>query len=137
MQEDIDEELGNLSNLGWVHKYYHMLYPDKIDDFHSHHFQSFYLIKLLEKPLKADGRYVLAGQYIKLAKHYKMRMNDFTGVLMELFGPLHKYWRVGTTSGTQSYWPLMLKEGYVSVGWPALGNLNTIDNLTTGEAKKL
>lgn len=138
LQEDIDKELGNLSNLGWVHKYYHMLYPDKIDDFHSYHFQSFYLIKMLEKPIKSEGRYALAGQYMRLANQFKMRVNEFTGVLLELFGPLHRYWRVGTTrnSDKQSYWSLMLKGGYVAIGWPAIGDLHTIEDQTISETKE-
>lgn len=136
LQEDIDKELATFGNLGWVHKYFHMIYPDKIDDFHSVDYQNFYLIKMLEKPVKADGRYALAGQYMRLANQSKMRVNYFTTLLMELFGPLHNYWRVGTTDDTQSYWQQMLQEGYVSIGWPALGDLQKIYNLSTKEAKE-
>ena len=135
LQEKIDKELDNLGNLGWVHKYYHMIFPDKIDDFHSVDFQNFYLIKMLEKPIKPDGRYALAGQYMRLSNQVDMRMNYFTAVLMELFGPLHSYWRLGTTDENQSYWPQMLEGGYVSIGWPNLGDLNQLENMNNKEAK--
>ena len=136
LQVDIDKELGNFGNLGWVHKYFHMLYPEKIDAFHSVDWQNFYLIKMLEKPIKSDGRYALAGQYVRFAKQANMSINNFTAVLMEYFGPLHNYWRVGTTDDTQSYWPEMLQKGYVSIGWPALGDLHQLDSLSGKEAKE-
>ncbi|QGT99477.1 ATPase AAA [Candidatus Syntrophocurvum alkaliphilum] len=136
LQEKIDKELDNLGNLGWVHKYYHMIYPDKIDDFHSVEWQNFYLIKMHEKPLKPYGRYALAGQYMRLATQLNMPINYFTGVLMKLFGSPHNYWRIGTTDDSQSYWAQMLKDGYVSIGWPKLGDLNNLENMSNKEAKE-
>ncbi len=35
-----------------------------------------------------------------------------------------KYWRVGTTNGTTSYWNVMLQNKYVSMGWAQLGDLS-------------
>jgi len=136
LQANIDKKLENFGNLGWVHKYFHMLYPEKIDAFHSIDWQNFYLIKMLEKPIKSDGRYALAGQYVRFAKQANMSVNNFTVVLKEYFGPLHNYWRVGTTGDTQSYWPEMLQKGYVSIGWPVLGDLHQLDNLSVKEAKE-
>ena len=86
LQSDIDSKLANFGSLGWVHKYYHMLFPEKIDDFHSIDWQIFYLIKMQEKPIKPDGRYALAWHYIKLAKLAKMTVSHLTAVLKELFG---------------------------------------------------
>lgn len=137
LQENIDKELDNLGNLGWAHKYFHMIFPDKIDDFHSVEFQNFYLIKMLQKPIKPDARYALAGQYMKLSNQFNMKVSCFTGLLMELFGPLHNYWRVGTTEDNQSYWPQMLQGGYVSIGWGNLGDLNKLENMNNKEAKEL
>jgi len=135
LQEDIDRELGSFGNLGWVHKYYHMLYPEKIDDFHSVDWQNFYLIKLQEKPTKPDGRYALAGQYIRLARQAKMSINHFTTTLTTHFGPLQNYWRIGTTDDTHSYWEEMYNNGYVSIGWPALGDLRRFDTYNYTETK--
>ncbi|RQD75866.1 MAG: AAA family ATPase [Candidatus Syntrophonatronum acetioxidans] len=136
LQENIDKELDNLGNLGWAHKYFHMIFPDKIDDFHSVEFQNFYLIKMEEKPIKPDARYALAGQYMKLSNQFNMQATCFTGVLMELFGPLHNYWRVGTTEDNQSYWPQMHQGGYVSMGWGNLGDLNKLENMSNKEARE-
>lgn len=136
LQEDLDKELGNIRNLGWVHKYFHMLFPEKIDDYHSIEYQTFYLIKMIEKPIKTDGRYALGGQFMRQAKEVNMPINWYTQVLFEVFGPLHNYWRVGTTDDKQSYWPEMRKNGYVSIGWPNLGDLHQFDALSYGEAKE-
>ncbi len=59
LQTVIDNKLDKYGTLGWVHKYYHMLFPRKIDNFHSIDWQLFYLIKMQEKPIKPDGRYAL------------------------------------------------------------------------------
>lgn len=135
LQEYIDEELEGLGNLGWVHKYFHMLFPDKIDDYHSVEWQKFYLIKMQKKPLSFEGRYVLGGQVIQQAKEAKMPVNWYTKVLYEIFGDLHNYWRIGTTDDTQSYWNEMLHNGYVSIGWPKLGDLRKFQDLTDAELK--
>ncbi len=136
LQTEIDNKLDKYGTLGWVHKYYHMLFPGKIDDFHSIDWQLFYLIKMQEKPIKPDGRYALAWHYIKLAKLAKMHINHLTTGLNELFGSPHSYWRVGTTDEKQSYWSEMLQNGYVAIGWPALGDLRSLDDLSTKETKE-
>jgi GTPase subunit of restriction endonuclease len=135
LQEDIDRELDGLGNLGWVHKYFHMLFPDKIDDFHSVEWQKFYLIKMQENPLKSDGRYALGGQFIQLAKLENMPINWYTQMLYEIYGPLHNYWRIGTTDDTKSYWNEMLKNGYVSIGWPKLGDICQFQDLNDAELR--
>ena len=122
LQDDIDRELDYFGNLGWVHKYYHMLYPEKIGNYHSIDWQVFYLIKMQEKPIKSDGRYALDGQYMRAAKKVNMIIIHFTAALAQCYGPPHNYWRVGTTTtdGKHSYWTEMYQNGYVCVGWPAL-----------------
>jgi 5-methylcytosine-specific restriction protein B len=134
VQEEIDQELGSFGNLGWVHKYFHMLFPDKIDAFHSVDFQKFYLQKLYIKP--PDGRYVLSGQYIRLSQESKLLSGYLYKVLMRLFGPIHRYWRIGTTDDDKSYWNEMLQNGYASIGWPSLGNLRELDNKNDTSAKE-
>lgn len=135
LQDDIDTKLGTFGNLGWVHKYFHMLFPAKIDDFHSVDWQKFYLIKMQEKPIKLDGRYALAAQYMRLAKQANLWVSNFTAALTVYYGALHNYWRVGTTDDTQSYWSEMFQSGYVSIGWSELGDLKKLDDLDYSEAK--
>lgn len=138
LQQDLTEELGTLGDTAWVHKYYHMLFPNRIGDFHAPNFQRFYLIKLLEMPIKEDGRYALEGQYLRMAKGLSMPLQHFTDVIYEMFGPVHSYWRIGTrtSDGDKSYWDDMKGNGYVSVGWPDLGDLDRLDYSTDTKARE-
>jgi 5-methylcytosine-specific restriction protein B len=105
LQSDIDEQLENYGNLGWVHKYFHMLFPERIDDYHSIDFQKFYLIKMREKPIKPDGRYALAGQFMRQANKASIPISHFTDIIFAIFGSVHNYWRIGTSDGKKSFWP--------------------------------
>jgi len=69
LQEDLDRVLiENMSNLGWVHKYYHMLYPEKIDAFHSTKWQKHTLICCHIKPIDDSKLYIMSGQYMEIVK---------------------------------------------------------------------
>lgn len=137
LQKALEENLGALVNWGWVHKYFHMLYPDKIDDYHSPDWQSFYLIKMQQAPLERNARYSVAGQLLRLAKEANLHINSFTTCLRLVFGTPHKYWRVGTTSGVtgQSYWDEMRSNGYISVGWTGLGDMRELDGMSGKDAR--
>lgn len=136
LQDDIDKELGNFGNLAWVHKYFRILYPDRIDDIHSVDWLSSYLIKMHIKPVKIGKRYALAGQYVRLAKQAKMSINHFTATTLSYFGPVHNYWRIETTDDQKSYWSEMQQNGHVAIGWTDLGDLRQFDDLKKSEAKE-
>lgn len=118
-----------ISNTAWGHKYFSMLYPDKLDDFHAPNYQRFYLYKLLQDFSDPDGRYVLAYYYIAIANQLKIPVNSLTGVLYNLFGKPHRYWRVGTSDGSKprNKWDMMRSSECVAIGWPALGDLTSIE----------
>ena len=115
----------DLSTYGWVHKYYHMIHPYAIDDFHSTRWQKHGLICLGIKPM-SDNYYELAGQYISIANECDLQVNYVTAAISEKFGSPVNYFRIGTTTGdsTNSYWDDMKNGGYISIGWPALGDLS-------------
>ncbi len=137
LQQDLEEQLGPLANWGWVHKYYHLLYPGIVDDYHSPDWQSFYLIKMQQAPLDKNARYSNAGRLLRLAGEANLDINSFTTTLRLLFGPPHRYWRIGTTHGGtgQSFWHEMRQNGYISVGWLELGDMSELDGLTNPEAR--
>jgi 5-methylcytosine-specific restriction protein B len=56
LQKELDEKAGKFADSGWGHKYFHILYPDKIDDFHAPYYQIFHLIKLLPVSVIAFGQ---------------------------------------------------------------------------------
>lgn len=136
LQIEFDKQLDfNMNNLGWVHKYYHMIFPDKIDDFHNKDWQKNALIKLHEKPATPEGLYSLAGQIVELAHNLGIPVNQLTQCINEMYGGPHNYIRIGTTTGNKSYWHEMYSEGYVAIGWPELGDLNRFEDVKINQMK--
>ena len=136
LQNELDKNLGQFANTGWVHKYFHMMFPDKIDDFHSEEFQRFYLIKLLQKPVKDQGRYVTAGQYMRLVKSLGVTVGYFSAALKEVFGSPHNYWGINAGDGKNNYWDEMVKNSCIFIGWPELGDLSQLDFTVDSTAKQ-
>lgn len=137
LQKSLESALvSNMSNLGWVHKYYHLLYPAKIDDFHNCNWQRAGLINILERPLQDDKLYVMAGQYMNLANQAGLPINHVTAAIHNLFGGPKEYYRIGTTGNNKSYWSEMRDNGYVSIGWPAVGNLREYDTTERSKMKE-
>ncbi len=128
LQKDMDDVAPDVSNLAWGHKYFSLLFPDKLDDYHNADLQRFHLIKLLQVPPDKPGRYVLAGWYVDLAGQLGLPMNHLTTVLNNRDGRQHRYWRMGTSDGdgNPTFWPVMRDGGYVAIGWPNLGDLTGI-----------
>jgi 5-methylcytosine-specific restriction protein B len=112
------------------------MYPDRLDDYHSPRYQRFHLFKLLQIPpdgvgvldMKA-GRFLCAGRYVRLARALEVPTTSLLAVLNARDSALHRYWRVGTTSGStgESQWEVMRAGSFVSIGWgDALGNLTEV-----------
>ena len=125
LQTDMDSVAPDVSNLAWGHKYFSLLFPDKLDDYHNASLQRFHFIKLLQVPPDKEGRYVLAGWYVDLAGQLGLPMNQLTTVLNARDGRQHRYWRIGTSEDEKNpvFWPAMRDGNYVAVGWPKLGDL--------------
>ena len=50
LQTAMETAAPRLSNAAWAHKYWFLIHPDKLDDFHSPRYQRFHLFKLLQMP---------------------------------------------------------------------------------------
>lgn len=137
LQADLETHLGSLADTAWVHKYYHMMFPNRVDDFHKLEFQQLYLIKLFEKPIQTNGRYVLTGHYIRMARELGIPVTNLTFTLSEIYGSYHSYWRIGTTDDTgKSILKEMFNNGCVSIGWPKLNDLSSLDLSNDKKAKE-
>lgn len=108
----------------YIHKYLHLLYPEKIDDFHNENLQKYQLIKMLQIPPEGGGRYSAAGCYTRISRELHLIVNHLTTALYHLNGSPHSYWRIGTTDSETSYWTKMQIQKYVSIGWPDIGDLS-------------
>ncbi|MBU3101718.1 MULTISPECIES: hypothetical protein [Clostridium] len=69
----------------WVHKYYHMLYPDKIDAFHTTRWQKHALIYSNSKPVQENELYTMSGQLIKIVKQTGLSSSYVMNSMCELF----------------------------------------------------
>lgn len=128
LQEQLDRDAPNVSRLAWGHKYFSLMFPDLIDDFHSPGWQHYHLIKLLQTPPEGEGRYVCAGRFIRLANALSIPVNNLTALLNSFNGQKHAYWRIGTSDGSspKNRWEMMRDGGFVAIGWEGVGDLSDI-----------
>jgi len=125
LQIQMNDAAPDVSDTAWGHKYFSMLFPDKLDDYHVETYQRFHLIKLLQTPPEGDGRYLSAGRYVAIARELGIPLNHLTTMLNRRNGRPYRYWRIGTTLGGQeSRWAMMRDTGCVAIGWADLGNLS-------------
>ncbi len=127
LQTNLDQQAPDTSHLAWGHKYFHLLFPDKLDDFHNQRYQRYHLLKLLQLPALEEGLYVCAGRYVQLTQEFGWPMNHLTYVLNTRNGSPTRYWRIGTRLDEKlSIWPAMRNGGYVAIGWRDVGDLRSI-----------
>ena len=126
LQTQMDQQAGDVSRLAFGHKYFSMLFSEKLDDFHSPKLQRFHLLKLLMSSDGGEGRYVCAGQFARVAKQVGLRMNHFTYTLLVAQGGIHKYWRILVASDVSMVpnWETLKSEESILLGWDKLDDLN-------------
>lgn len=129
LQDQMDELAPDVSRLGWGHKYFSLLFPDKLDDFQSPDWQRFYILKLLQLPPEGNGRYINACRFVPASREVGIPIVNYDTVLNALYGDLHRYWRVGTTGGKiqKNQWPIMRDSDCIAIGWPELGDLSWVE----------
>jgi len=146
LQASMERAAPTLSGDSWAHKYWFLMYPDRLDNYHSPRFQRFHLLKLLQMPPDKTGvldgnagRFLCAGRYIRIAQDLEVPPTSLHTVLNERDSTIHRYWRIGTTAGGngESQWELMREGGFVSIGWAdALGDLTSLLGQQSGPAKR-
>lgn len=135
LQQDMKRVAPTVSNLGWGHKYFSLLYPEKLDDFHNVDYQRFHLIRLLHLPQQDWGRYIAGGRFVAIAGTFNIPMNTLTTLLnvRDGSGP-YNYWRIDMSKDQPRVgWPLMRDGNFVSIGWAKTGDLSAITNDKTGK----
>lgn len=127
LQRNMESVAPDLHRLVWSHKYFSLLYPEKLDDYHSTTYQKFHLIKLLQVP-PGEGHYAVAGRFVAIVAELGWHLNHLTRVLNHRNKDPYRYWRIGTTHGGtgESHWDRMRNGGYVAIGWAELGSLSDV-----------
>jgi 5-methylcytosine-specific restriction protein B len=129
LQKALETQAPDVCGLAWTHKYWSLLFPEKLDDYHNERWQRFNLLRILQIPPVQDGLYVCAGRFVELATKMGWPINHLTSVLNERNGQPVRYWRVGTRLGGgegEFIWTAMRDSEYAAIGWPALGDLSSI-----------
>jgi len=136
-QQDMNSVAPDVSNSAWGHKYFSLLYPEKLDDFHNPDYQRFHLIRLLQLPPHDKGRYIAGGRFVELADVLELPVNTLATLLNVRDGSNpYSYWRIGPSEnerGGREYWPYMQEGNYCAIRWPEAGNLGDITNDTQGQ----
>ena len=129
LQEQLDEVAHDVFDSAWGHKYFHMLFPEKLDDYHNPHWQRYHLIKILQRPPDGNGRYVCGGRYVALSRALDVPVNSFSAILNQLDGNPHRYWRVLARyeHPHRDGWPSMRDGSDVAIGWKKLPDLTTVN----------
>jgi 5-methylcytosine-specific restriction protein B len=125
LQSAIETKAADLCDLAWAHKYFSLLYPKRLDDYHNENYGRFHLIRALQLPPEVKGRYVCAGRFVELARAAGLPIVSLTAVMNSFAHTPYHNWRIGTREGDDgtSFWQQMRDGSYVSVGWPKLGDL--------------
>ncbi|HMN31725.1 MAG TPA: hypothetical protein PKE45_26485, partial [Caldilineaceae bacterium] len=122
LQKGMDEKAPDVSTVAWGHKYFSLLFSDKLDDYHVPNYQRFHLVRLLQPDLPSDriGRYITAGRYVAIANELGMPINHLTTTLNQRTQGPYTYWRLMANRRHPDgwkLWPMMLEKGVVALGW--------------------
>lgn len=135
LQHYFDEHLALAANWSWAHKYFHLVFPDRLDDFHNADFQRFYLVKLLQRPPEDDGRFVCGGRYTRLAKKFGRPVSLLSRALQEAFGAPHSYRRIDASKvPVARAIDEMRSAQVVALGWAETGDISDLPYTQAGKA---
>ena len=136
LQDRMDAEAPDVSNSAWGHKYFSLLFPNKLDDFHAEEYQRFHLRKMLQVPPKREGRYAAAGRYVSAAGELQIPINHLTTTLDRINGRPYRVWRIDTRpGGVDDIWRVMKEQSCVAIGWHTVGDLSDLADDPRGKEK--
>ena len=136
IQRRMLEVAPDVADSAWGHKYFALLFPTLLDDYHATTYQRFHLIKLLQTPPGDGARYLNAESFLRIARELGMWAANLGTVLNARNGAPHRYWRVGTRNGDEparEEWPPMRDGGFMGVGWMELGDLSHVPLSSEGK----
>lgn len=136
LQQDLNREAPDLSDVAWGHKYFSLLFPEKLDGFHNHNYQHYHLIKLLQLPPQGEGRYIAGSRFVAIARELDILLHHFMQIMYTRNGYIRNYWRIGTkptTGRQQEQWATMRDGNHVAIGWVDIGDLTEITNDQAGK----
>ncbi len=129
IQNSLLSEAPDVADRAWGRKYFSLLFPNILDDYHNPEWQKFHLLKLLIPPPEDTGRYLASFHFVAIARTMDIPLNHLTTTLKSLNGSPHQYWRVGTRlEDKKSIWESMRDGGFVAVGWAEIEDLSSFQH---------
>jgi 5-methylcytosine-specific restriction enzyme B len=128
LQEQLAKVAPDIQDSAWVHKYFSLLYPNKLDDFHVERNQRYYLHKLLITHFDGKGRYVHTGYLMAAAHSLGFSSKHFASAMIGLWGEVNLYWRIMARyqKPYRDGWPEMRDSSTIAIGWKKIGDLSEI-----------
>lgn len=125
--ETLDQELmlatEGKCTLAWVHKYFTMLFPDKLTPYHSDDWQRHILYALRIKP--SQTYYGRDGQITIVRRLAGLDDVSFSQAFYDRFGAVKKFIRLGTTDNEGNHFAETLRrDNAVGIGWNKVGALS-------------
>lgn len=124
--EKLDSELHDLIgdrfyNLGWIHKYFSIIFNDKLSCFHSTDWQVHVLRALRIPP--SEKYYARSGQIAMVQKCGGWYYRQLFDIVDAKFGAPKQFVRLGSSDEEKSYISEWAKRQVIGIGWGKLGDL--------------
>lgn len=127
LDDKLNEAIGKYASIAWIHKYFHMLYPNLFSTQHSNEWQKHLLYAYGVKP--NEKYYARSGQLAKIAKLADLSTHYFAHVSYDWFGGIKQFCRIGTSDDEGTYFNDWLVKDVVSIGW---NDVESIELYITG-----
>lgn len=121
LDTDLNSSIGKYATIGWIHKYFHVLFPDKLSGFHSSDWQKHVLYALRISP--SGKYYARSGQIAKVGRYADWLYRYLFEVFYDKFGGVKKFLRLGTSDSVENYAEEYKRQRVAAIGWRALGEL--------------
>ncbi len=121
LDDQLNDAIGKYANMGWIHKYYHMIFHDKFATFHSSDWQRHLLYAYGIKP--SEKYYGRSGQLALISNLAELSAAHFAEVSYDHFGDVRQFYRIGTSDGDGNYFTQWRQKHIVAIGWPKCGSL--------------
>ena len=125
----LKDEVGErFYNWAWFHKYYSIVFHDKLSSFHNEEWQKHVLRCFGIRP---DSRYYArSGQIAMIQNNADLRYKEFIEAVRDKFGDSKQFVRIGTTnsSGDESFASDWMEKSMVAMGWGQTGALTEYES---------
>ena len=123
LDDDLKAAVGEkYYNWAWFHKYYSIVFPEKLNCFHSPDWQKHVIRCFMIQP--SEKYYARSGQLAMIQNYAGLFYTEFSSALRERYSNgIIQFMRIGTSDDEKSYVADWKKRSVVGIGWSAVGDL--------------